>query len=69
MDVQQTAANFVAGEYSDLNGIGLHDAIHVLATRFQLSKPELRKAVQDLYATHEEPSAGTYNAACEGDDA
>jgi len=50
MSVQQIAANFVAGEYSDLNGIGLHDAVHVLATRFQLNKAELRVAIQALYA-------------------
>ena len=49
MVIQQVAQKFVDGEYEDLAGLGLHDVVHVLATRYGLDKAYLRAEIQRLY--------------------
>lgn len=49
MSVQNIAQKFIDGLYEECNGLGVHDAVHVLATRYGVSKPELRAAIYGLY--------------------
>lgn len=49
MSVLNIAQKFVDGLYEECNGLGVHDAVHVLATRYGVSKPELRAAIYGLY--------------------
>ena len=51
MIVESVAQKFVDGLYDEVNGLGVHDAVHVLATKFGLSKPEVRAAIYGLYRT------------------
>lgn len=51
MKLHNVAQKYVDGVYDELNGIGLHDAVHVLATQNQLNKADLRAAIIDCYAT------------------
>ena len=49
MIVENVAKKFVDGLYEELNGLGVHDAVHVLATRYALNKADLRAAIYGLY--------------------
>ena len=68
------ARKFVDGGYEDLAGLNIHDAVHVLATRYQLNKADLRSAVMQLYseaapAIVSEDYKPSYNAVIEGGEA
>lgn len=52
MIVQSIAEKFVKGLYDELAGLGLHDAVHVLATQYGLNKADLRAEIQRLYVEH-----------------
>lgn len=80
MSILNVARKFVQGDYEELAGLGINDAVHVLATRYQLHKADLRSAIQTLYgeespAIHGEPVeeveeyVPSYNAAAEGGEA
>ena len=49
--VQQVAQKFVDGLYEDLAGLGMHDAVHVLAIRYGLNKADLRASIYRTYET------------------
>ena len=74
MSMLNVARKFVDGGYEELAGVGIHDAVHVLATRYQLNKAELRAAIQQLYseaapAIVSEDYQASYNAVIEGGEA
>jgi hypothetical protein len=72
MSVYQIASKYLGGEFAETNGLGVHDAVHVLATTFQVSKPELRAAIYSLLeedvVVEEQPVDGSTNAVVEGGD-
>lgn len=49
--VRLVAEQFLSGGFPELNGLGVNDAVHVLATRFQLHKADLRSAITQGYDT------------------
>lgn len=75
MSMLNVARKFVDGAYEDLAGLGIHDAVHVLATRHQLNKAELRAAIMQLYSEAapaivlDEEYVPSYNAVIEGGEA
>lgn len=73
MSVYQIASKYLGGEFAETNGLGIHDAVHVLATTFQVSKSELRAAIYSLLeedvAVEEQPVDGSTTAVVEGFDA
>ena len=72
MSVYRIASQYLGGEFAETNGLGVHDAVHVLATTFQVSKPELRAAIYSLLeedvVVEEQPVDGSTNAVVEGGD-
>lgn len=74
MSIYQIASKYLGGEYTETNGLGVHDAVHVLATTFQVSKPELRAAIYSLMEedvaveVEEQPVDGSTTAVVEGAD-
>lgn len=69
MSVYRVASQYLGGEFNDLNGLGIHDAAHVLATRFQLNKAELRSAIFSLLEEDVQAIDGNTTAVVEGADA
>lgn len=51
MSVSEVAQKYVDGGFKELNGLGIHDAVHVLATQQQLNKGDLRAAIIAAYAS------------------
>ncbi len=49
MDVYEIADKFVKGELEAAAGLSVHDAVHVLGTFYQVSKPDLRAAIYEAY--------------------
>ena len=50
MDIQQAAVSFVKGDFVECNGLGMHDAVHVIATTYGFNKADLRSAIYSAYA-------------------
>jgi len=78
MSILNVARKFVDGAYEELAGVGIHDAVHVLATRYQLNKADLRSAIMQLYSEAapaivpkqlDEEYVPSYNAVIEGGEA
>jgi len=75
MSILNVARKFVDGAYEELAGVGIHDAVHVLATRYQLNKADLRSAIMQLYSeaapaiVPSEEYKPSYNAVIEGGEA
>lgn len=76
MTLDQVVKRYVDGNCGEVAGLNVHDAVHVLASVHQLSKPELRAAIYEELAKDVEPEAElewwtttTTPAAVEGGDA
>ncbi len=76
MTLDQVVKRYVDGNCGEVAGLNVHDAVHVLASVHQLSKPELRAAIYAELSTDVEPEAElewwtttTTPAAVEGGDA
>ena len=76
MTLDQVVKRYVDGNCGEVAGLNVHDAVHVLASVHQLSKPELRAAIYAELATDVELdtelewwTTTTTPAAVEGGDA
>lgn len=54
MDIQQCAEGFVRGDFVEVAGIGMTDAVHVLASSYGFNKADLRAAIYAAYAAEVE---------------
>jgi len=77
MTLDQVVTRYLAGEFDEVAGLNIHDAVHVLASIYQLSKPELRASLYRAMEPENEDDAPEPEAelerwvttSIEGDDA
>jgi hypothetical protein len=57
MTLDQIVERYIAGQCGEVAGLNVHDAVHVLASVHQLSKPELRAAIYKAMEPKDEDDA------------
>jgi len=57
MTLDDVVKRYVDGNCGEVAGLNVHDAVHVLASVHQLSKPELRAAIYKAMLPTEEEDA------------